>query len=81
MFGIIIFGASSVIDFFPPWAKTTSGALAAIFGALDLVFDLSNRARAHALMKRRYFELLADVTEGHKNVIEGYAWHASNFGR
>jgi hypothetical protein len=70
MFGIIIFGASSVIDF---WAKTTSGALAAIFGALDIVFDLSNRARAHALMKRRYFELLADVTEGHKDVTGGYA--------
>lgn len=73
MFGIIIFGASSVIDFLRPWNKVASGALAAIFGALDLVFDLSNRARAHALMKRRYFELLADVTEGHKTVAGGYA--------
>jgi len=73
MFGIIIFGASSVIDFSHPWVKVASGALAAIFGALDLVFDLSNRARAHALMKRRYFELLADVTEGHKDVTGGYA--------
>lgn len=73
MFGIIVFGASSVIDFLMPWTKVAAGALAAIFGALDLVFDLSNRARAHALMKRRYFELLADVTEGRKNVTEGYA--------
>ena len=73
MFGIIIFGASSIIDFLSPWAKVASGALTAVFGALDLVFDLSNRSRAHALMKRRYFELLADVTEGHKNVTEGYA--------
>jgi hypothetical protein len=73
MFGIIVFGASSVIDFLRPWTKVASGAFAAIFGALDLVFDLSNRARAHALMKRRYFELLADVIDGHKNVTEGYA--------
>lgn len=73
MFGIIIFGASSIIDFLSPWTKVASGALTAVFGALDLVFDLSNRARAHALMKRRYFELLADVTEGHKNVTEGDA--------
>lgn len=73
MFGIIVFGASSVIDFLRPWTKVAFGALAAIFGALDLVFDLSNRARAHALMKRRYFELLADIAEGHKNVTEGYA--------
>lgn len=73
MFGIIVFGASSIIDFLSPWTKVASGALTAGFGALDLVFDLSNRARAHALMKRRYFELLADVTEGHKNVTEGYA--------
>lgn len=73
MFGIIVFGASSVIDFLGSLVKAASGALAAIFGALDLVFDLSNRARAHALMKRRYFELLADVAEGRKNVIDGYA--------
>jgi hypothetical protein len=73
MFGIIVFGASSVINILRPWVTLASGALTAMFGALDLVFDLSNRARAHALMKRRYFELLAEVIGGQKKVTDGYA--------
>jgi hypothetical protein len=44
-----------------------------VLAAIDLTFDLSNRARCHALMKRRYFELLADLIEGNKEakVVEG----------
>jgi hypothetical protein len=41
--------------------KEVCAAGAAILAALDLTFDLSNRARAHAMMRRRYFELLAKV--------------------
>jgi hypothetical protein len=40
------------------------------FAAFDLTADLSNRARTHALMKRRYFELLADLTAGLKSPAE-----------
>ena len=43
--------------------KEVCAASAAILAALDLTFDLSNRARAHSMMKRRYFELLADLKE------------------
>ncbi|KAB2876818.1 MAG: hypothetical protein F9K43_00685 [Bauldia sp.] len=73
MFGVIIFGAAAVIDFVADGVKVLKpvfGAAAAIMGALDLTFDLSNRARTHALMKRRYFELLADVAVGRKKRAE-----------
>lgn len=71
MFGVITFGAVSVVQLFNGmgWIKALFGAGAALFGALDLTFDLSNRARAHALMKRRYFELLADVAERKKDIV------------
>jgi hypothetical protein len=49
------------------------GALAAVFGAIDLVFDLSNRACQHSLMKRRYFELLASVLIGAKTIKDATA--------
>jgi hypothetical protein len=78
MFGVIVFGAGAVVDLLAvdqaaTWFKGLLGAGAAILGALDLAFDLSNRARAHSLMKRRYFELLADVAEGRKPVTEAQA--------
>jgi hypothetical protein len=71
MLGIIIFGASAFADLIPQaagsgWLKGSFGAGAALLGGLDLTFDLSNRARSHALMKRRYFELLADMRDGLK---------------
>jgi hypothetical protein len=71
MLGVIIFGASAFADLIPHavesgWLKGLFGAGAALLGGLDLTFDLSNRARSHALMKRRYFELLADMRDGVK---------------
>lgn len=75
LFGVIGAGASAVAtlalqfaDY--AWLNPAFGALAAVFGALDLAFDLSNRARGHSMMKRRYFELLADVEEGQKTVAQ-----------
>jgi hypothetical protein len=75
MFGVIAFGASAVIDAFGGvwWLKGIFGLGATILGALDLTFDLSNRARAHSLMKRRYFELLADIEEERKTPEEARA--------
>lgn len=75
MFGVIGTGAGTVSTAAVeiggvPWLSTAFGAAAALCGALDLTFDLSNRARSHALMKRRYFELLADVESGLKSVSE-----------
>lgn len=62
MFFIIVLGAAAVTELFPwAWVKGVCAALAAIFAAFDLTADLSNRARCHALMRRRYFELLADL--------------------
>jgi hypothetical protein len=79
MFAVIALGAAALTDALPKVLLTLSGitvdpsvlkevfaAGAAILAALDLTFDLSNRARAHAMMKRRYYELLASMREGHK---------------
>jgi len=75
MFGIIILGTGAVIDatneYIP--VKGILGAIAAVFGAIDLVFDLSNRACAHSLMKRRYFELLSRLQEKKLSVDEAHA--------
>jgi hypothetical protein len=74
MFAVIVLGAGALIDIFPKGAETHGSvgvkealaAGAAIIAALDLTFDLSNRARTHSLMKRRYFELIADLIAGDK---------------
>ena len=70
MFAVIAFGATAIVDLAPiQWATTVkelSAAAAAMIAALDLTFDLSNRARTHSLMKRRYFELAADLADGQK---------------
>jgi len=86
MFGVICLGAVALTDFLPRIfhsafgveietvaVKEASAALAAIFAALDLTFDLSNRARLHALMKRRYFELASDVVAGKATLLEAQA--------
>jgi hypothetical protein len=81
MLGVILFGSAAVLNLFGYGLPETYGAffravfsaLPVVFGALDLTFDLSNRARIHALMKRRYFELLADVTEGKKTIEQADA--------
>lgn len=72
---IIISGAGAVLALLPErsfWPTVLSAA-AAVMAALDLTFDLSNRARAHALMRRRYFELLADLRDGVKTVAQAEA--------
>lgn len=73
MFLVIALGAGALIDVVAreiPWARELFAALAAIIAALDLTFDLSNRARTHSMMKRRYFELLADYAEGTRSALE-----------
>ena len=76
MFGVIALGAGAVLSLLPAnynWSGVCSAG-AAILGALDLTFDLSNRARAHSLMKRRYFELLGDLADSTKTPREVEAY-------
>ncbi|WP_434722784.1 hypothetical protein [Mesorhizobium sp. RIZ17] len=75
MFGVIISGAGAVSALFAgvPYVNLVLGTLAAVIGAADLAFDLSNRARTHSLMKRRYFELLSDLRDGQKTVAQAEA--------
>ena len=84
MFLVIALGAAALTDALPKLVNAIFGiqfdpilfkegcaAAAAIIAALDLTFDLSNRARNHAMMRRRYFELLANIREGHKTPEQG----------
>ncbi|WP_041801357.1 hypothetical protein [Rhodopseudomonas palustris] len=84
MFLVIAFGATALTDVLPRISHSVFGfsldvgavkeacaASAAIIAALDLTFDLSNRARSHSMMKRRYYELLADLREGQKTIEHG----------
>jgi hypothetical protein len=79
MLGVILFGSAAMLDVFgaefPNSAliKAVLAALPVVLGALDLTFDLSNRARTHAFMKHRYFELLADVVSDEKTTEEADA--------
>jgi len=82
MFFVIALGAAALMDALPNLAayfgyaipadafKELCAAGAAILAGLDLTFDLSNRARGHAMMKRRYFELLAELRAGRKTADE-----------
>lgn len=75
MFGVVLTGAGAISGLFDwlPSISTWFGAVAALLGAADLAFDLSNRARTHSLMKRRYFELMADMRDGFKTADEAEA--------
>ena len=82
MFAVIALGTAAVINVLPSEvlgipisaiATKVFAASAGIIAALDLTFDLSNRARTHAMMKRRYFELIADVIEKRRSLIEASA--------
>jgi hypothetical protein len=66
MFAVIALGAGALIDVFHG-LKELFAASAAIIAALDLTFDLSNRARGHAMQTRRYFELLAQLNANEKS--------------
>lgn len=61
MFAVIAAGASAFVDVLP--AMRIAGPVTAVLaGALDLTFDLSNRARIHAMHRRRYADILSDAT-------------------
>jgi len=45
MFGVIATGAAAIFNILPAWLRDVFAGAAALFGALDLTFDLSNRAR------------------------------------
>jgi hypothetical protein len=61
MFVVIAAGASAFVDVWPVM-KITGPIIAVVAGALDLTFDLSNRARTHAMFRRRYGEILSEAS-------------------
>lgn len=75
MFFVILVGTGTVLDALSnePVTKGWLGVLSAALGSIDLVFDLSNRACAHAQLKRDYYDLLADVIEGSTTIEKANA--------
>ena len=67
MFAVIAAGASAFIE---AWTamKIAGPIIAVMCGALDLTFDLSNRARTHAMFRRRYGELLSEAAKAPDNL-------------
>lgn len=61
MFTVIAAGAAAFVDMWPQM-KVWGPIIAVVAGALDLTFDLSNRARAHAMFRRRYSEIVSEAT-------------------
>jgi hypothetical protein len=57
MFGVLICGSAAFAGAWPAFA----GAVAAILGALDLVFQFSHKARDHQLLFQRFSNLNVDL--------------------
>ena len=58
MFATIVLGASAVAPF---GHEKPLALLAAMVAAADIAFDFTGRAQRHADLRRRYYELVADV--------------------
>ena len=57
----IVFGASAAATFY---GDKLCGLLAAAVAAADIAFDFVGRSQAHADIKRRYFEMVGDLSRG-----------------
>lgn len=60
MFGVIVGGSSALLDVWP-WLRVSASFSAVVFGTLDLVFNLSNRARTHSFLRKQYLAVAADL--------------------
>lgn len=69
MFGVIIAGASAFLDIWEGM-RVIGPVVAVLAGSLDLTFDLSNRARSHAMFRRRYAEILAEASRSPDKLTE-----------
>jgi hypothetical protein len=60
MFAVILSGSASVTDFFKAY-QIFLGLLVAVIAAADVVFALSDRARDHEFLMRRFCHLIAKI--------------------
>lgn len=69
--GVILAGSAAVGSIHPKVA----GGIAAVLGALSLVFDLGNKARDHHDLCRRFSNLLAEVLGKDRPSVQDFdAW-------
>lgn len=73
MFLVIMLGASVVVEALPDYARAAAGISTAAIAALDLVLNLSVRARTAAFLRKSYFEIAADLEEGNITAVQADA--------
>lgn len=73
MFAVILLGASALVETLPPSVRILASVLTAALGAIDLVFSLSVRARAHSYLREAYFEIAASLKAGSMNSTKAEA--------
>lgn len=78
MFGVIGAGAFAFVEAWPAM-KVAGPIIAVVCGALDLTFDLSNRARAHSMFRRRYSEILSAATKA-PDKLQELCWELDRLG-
>jgi hypothetical protein len=60
MFLAIGFGASAAVSI---WGEHICGFLAALTAAADIAFDITGRSQIHADIRRRYYDMAAELAE------------------
>ncbi|PZU43895.1 MAG: hypothetical protein DI566_13310 [Microbacterium sp.] len=64
-FLVVVLGASAAADIAKHFGVTDAvlALAAAVVGALQLTFDFGGRSRTHEILQRRYFDVLAEISE------------------
>lgn len=65
MFIVVIGGSSLFADYTQVWLAAVVITLA---GTIDLVFDVSGRARLHASLRRRIYDILSQIEDHSRDV-------------
>ena len=65
MFVVVMGGSSLFADYSQVWI---AAAVITLAGTLDLVFDVSGRARLHASLRRRIYDILAQLEDPKREV-------------
>lgn len=73
MSGVIIGGSGALLDILWPWTRGLASFAVVIFGTIDLVFSLSDRARKHGFLRKRYLEVAADLERPRANARSAQA--------
>lgn len=72
-FGLLLTGGAAFLKIFGDAAQTTGAAVLTIFALARIVFEIGKKARLHSDLRRRYFEVSAQLEEGNTSPQEANA--------